>query len=105
MTRIPESDWKIFSELRLLALERFSQHVLDECQQICGGKTPTAHERYGELDGLLQRRDREMAEAFDDFRRSTADICLGIIWRHGLLTDMEMSRFSLETRSAVGFEG
>ena len=29
--RILESDWKIFKELRLLALERFSQRVLDEC--------------------------------------------------------------------------
>ena len=102
--RIPESDWKIFSELRLLALHRFSRRVLDECQQICNRKALTAHERYGKLYGLLQRRDREMAWAFDDFRRSTASIQLGIIWRHDLLTDAEMSRFGPETRFSVGFE-
>jgi hypothetical protein len=32
--RIPESDWKTFKRVRLVALERFSQRVLDDCQRI-----------------------------------------------------------------------
>jgi hypothetical protein len=30
---IPESDWKTFSQLRLVALERFCKRVLDEVRR------------------------------------------------------------------------
>ena len=29
----PESDWKTFSQLRLVALERFCKRILDEVQR------------------------------------------------------------------------
>jgi hypothetical protein len=69
---IRESDWKIFKRLRAVALERFSQRILDECRQICLRQDTTAHERYGEVYGLIHDRDREMAQAFDNFSRSSA---------------------------------
>jgi hypothetical protein len=74
--RIAESDWKTFKRARLVALERFSQRVLDDCQRICCDESLSAHARYGELYQLLHDRDREMSSAFDDFRRSTAALDL-----------------------------
>ena|SRR5699024_10250749 len=91
---VAESDWKVSKKLRVLALERFSQRVLDECQAICGKEQVTAHDRYGELYGLIRGRNREMALAFDDFRRSTATLCLRLMVRHDLLTKEELSQFS-----------
>ena len=99
--RIPESDWKTFKRVRLLALERFSQRVLDDCQRICCDESLTAHERYGELYQLLQDRDREMSAAFDDLRRSTARLCLTLMRRQGLVTDEEMTEFSPEIQRAT----
>lgn len=93
-----EADWKVFKKLRMVALERFSQRVLDRCQTICTNQSLTAHQRYGELYKLLQVRDKEMAPAFDDFRRSTAVFCLRFMVGYGLLTEEELSKFSPETR-------
>lgn len=91
---IAESDWKVFKKLRALALERFSQRVLDECQAVCRKERVTAHDRYGELYGLIHERNKEMALAFDDFRRSTATLYLRLMVRYDLLTKEELSQFS-----------
>jgi hypothetical protein len=102
--RIAESDWKKFKRVRTLALERFSQRVLDDCGRILGDESATAHERYLELYRLIQERDREIAEAFNDFRRSTASFCLRLMWQHGLVTDGEMSEFSPEIQRLARLE-
>ncbi len=102
--RIAESDWKTFKRVRSLALERFSKRVLDDCLRICCDESLTAHERYGELFQLLQDRDREMSPAFDDFRRSSARLCLKLMRRQGLVTDEEMMEFSPEVQRATEFD-
>jgi hypothetical protein len=98
---IPETDWKTFKRLRLVALDRFSQRVVDECQAICTDKALTAHERYLKLYERVQKRNEEMAPAFDDFRRSTALLCLRLMVSDGLLTEQETSEFSSEVQRAV----
>lgn len=40
----------------------------NECQEVCCTEAMTAHERYGELYSVIQKRDSEMAHAFDDCR-------------------------------------
>jgi len=42
-----------------------------------------------------------MSNAFDDFRRSTAVMQLGIMRRMKLLTDEELGLFSEQTRTRV----
>lgn len=102
--RIAESDWKTFKRIRLLALERFSQRVLDDCQRICRDESLSAHERYRALYALLENRDREMSAAFDDFRRSTAKLCLGLMRRQGVVTDEEKMEFSPEVQRGIALE-
>jgi hypothetical protein len=99
--RIPESAWKTFKRVRLLALERFSQRVLDDCQRICGDESLSAHERYRALYALLEGRDRDMSAAFDDFRRSTARLCLKLMRRQRVVTDEEMMELSPEVQHAT----
>lgn len=101
---IPEADWRTFKKLRAVALERFSQQVLNECQAICGKDALTAHERYGELYELLHERDHAMARAFDDLRRSTAVVCLKLMYQLGLVTDEELTQFSSEVQKTVSGE-
>ncbi len=102
--RIAESDWKIFKRVRTLALERFSQRVLDACQRICCDVSLSAHERYGKLYRLLQDRDREMSRTFDDLRRSTAVHCLMLMRHHGVVTDEETLEFSPEVQGATNLD-
>lgn len=95
---IRESDWKLFKQRRSVALERFSQQVLDQAQAICSKPETTAHERYLQLYGLIQQQDRELAKAFDNFSRSSAPMSLRLIRSLELLTDEELSGFSKEIR-------
>ena len=101
MRTISETDWKLFRKLRTLALERFCERTLSELSQVASRPGKGAHERYLAVFKLLQRRDKELADAFDDVRRSTAWQQLAIIRACGLLTDEEFVGFSPETRGAV----
>src|SRR5438105_677068 len=104
MTRgITEADWKLFRQLQPVALDRFCQRVLSEVGRIASDTSKSSHERYLAVFNLLRRRDRELADAFDDPRRSTALRQLACLQSHGLLSDEEFARFSPETRDMVQF--
>jgi hypothetical protein len=58
--------------LEPVALDRFCERVLSEISQISSDSNKTRHQRYVAIFKLLERRDRELADAFNDLRRSTA---------------------------------
>jgi hypothetical protein len=99
--QISESDWKLFRQLHPLALERFCERVLAEVGRLGSAAGESAHERYLAVYKFLQRRDKELAEAFNGMRRSTAWHQLALLRSRGLVTEEEFSRFSPETQSAV----
>ena len=102
MTRtISESDWKLFRHLQQIALERFCQRVLTEVTRLASDTKKTSHERYLAVFNRIEKRNGEMADAFDNPRRSTALLQLIAIQSHQLLTEDEMSGFSSETRAVV----
>jgi hypothetical protein len=101
--QLNEPEWKVLRELRPIALDRFCRRALSEVGLIASDTTRGAHERYLAVFKLPERRDDELANAFNDVRRSTALQCLLCIKSLDLLTEEEMARFSPETRNAVGF--
>ena len=105
LREIKESDWKIFRELRLVALDRFCRRILDETAAIVtesdGGRSP--HDCYLALFKLLEKRDGDLADAFNNPRRSSALLQLRLICAHNLLTPEELARFSEETQSIIEF--
>jgi hypothetical protein len=98
---IHESDWKLFRRLQPLALDRFCQRVLADVTRLAADSDTSNHERYLAVFRLLQRRDKELADAFNDPRRSTALIQLARIRFQELLTEEEFTCFSPETRASV----
>src|SRR5262245_39100911 len=96
---ISEADWKLFRALHPVALERFCAGVLSEIAQFTSGTGKSAHERYVATYRLLERRDKELVEAFNDRRRSTALLQLAVIRGRGF--EEEFAQFSPETRDAV----
>jgi hypothetical protein len=98
---IPERDWKHLRTVKAAALERFCERVLQECAGVLAETDLTAHERYLKLFKLIDRRDDELAGAFDDLRRSTAIFRLMTMRSLGVVTDEEMEGFTPETRSTV----
>jgi hypothetical protein len=102
MTReITESDWKVLRKLHSIALERFCARLIDVIHGITSASDRSAHDRYLDVLTLIKKREREMADAFDDLRRSTAFLRLLAIQCHGLLTEEELERFSPETRELL----
>jgi hypothetical protein len=98
---IQEKDWKLFRELRTVALERFCERVLAEMQRIADDRTRSWHERYLAIYRLIDEREGELAAAFNDPRRSRAVEQLSRMRFHELLRDEEMKRFGEQTRKTV----
>jgi hypothetical protein len=84
---IKESDWKVFKPLRELALERFSERVLDEIARISSDNSKSKHERYVAIYRLVRERDKEITPIFDFQRRSTALRQVLAFLSEGLMTD------------------
>ncbi len=103
--KIKEADWKLLSQLRINALERLCLRILSEIEHINTNHAISAHQRYAEIYQVIQCRDKEIAQTFDDHRRSTALNELAAIQSHGLLTPEEFQSFSQETRDAISWVG
>ena len=101
LDRIPEADWKIFRRLRGLALERFCERVLAEIDGLRTDSLQSSHERYVQIYRLIERRDQELAQTFDNPRRSVAIMQLAALCHHRLLNEDEFLGFSEVTRQTV----
>jgi hypothetical protein len=97
---IKESDWKVFRRLHSVALERYCRRVLEEVRVAaeCQGDY---HDCYRRVYRLIRERDKTMAAAFDDPRRSTAFILLANMIREELLREEELKQFSLEAEERI----
>ena len=101
MTDIGKTDWKIFKELRELALERFCSRVLDEIARIGSDQAKSKHERNLAIYRFIQERDREIDPIFDYVRRSTAVSQLCAFRVRELITEEEFKSLSSELRERI----
>ncbi|HET7460766.1 MAG TPA: hypothetical protein VFJ82_05945 [Longimicrobium sp.] len=95
-----EAEWKIFRQVREAALERLCGRIMEQSQKAMQGPG-TNHERYLRLFQAVHDGDKEVAWAFNDFRRSTADQILAVMARLRLVTDDELARFQPNTQEFV----
>lgn len=61
----------------------------------------TAHQRYLKVYRLTHKRDKELADAFNDPRRSMALLQLMTIVSLKLITPEELATFSPETQQSI----
>ncbi len=97
----PESDWKVFRELREVTLDRFCRRVLDEIEPLRLDPSRSHHERYLDVFAFLRERDEELAFAFNDPRRSQMIVQLAAMHAYGLVEPNELGRFTPGTRARV----
>lgn len=93
-----EADWKRLRAVKEAALQRYCERVLRDADAIVSDTTRTPHQRYLALFDLMQKRDRELANAFDEMSRSTAIYRLMSMRSLGVVTDDEMASFSPKIR-------
>lgn len=95
----PESDWKILSRLKPLALDRLCQRILLSSEDIIVRvKEGGYHSAYLELFKHIQANDKRLSNCFDDWKRSQAFFILANWRREKLISDEEFAAFSKETR-------
>ena len=98
---IPEADWRVFRSLHPIWIDRFCKRVNGELLRALSDDSRDAYEQYLASYKLVQKRDKEIASAFDDFRRSTAIVQIAIIRKLGVITDEEFGRFSESTHASL----
>ncbi len=99
--RIKESDWKIFKELRPLALQRYCKSIMVDVDKIILDIEGDAHERYIEMYKIVQDGDEKLAHMFDGFSRSKALDQLVMYYGNDLLSDEEIAQFSDEAQERI----
>lgn len=92
--RIPEKDWKHFKVVHDVAMERYCSRVIEECQEVLTDAGVSARDRFLQVSRLVRERNREMASAFDDMRRSTAVLRLATMIGLEVVTAKELEQFS-----------
>ena len=102
MTReVLESDWKVFREVRDVALERFCKSAVDAIDRAHQDEARSNLERYDEISRLIRDRDKELARVFINPRRSTMQLQLMMLHVLGLLEPEELARFTPEVREHI----
>ncbi|HUI05457.1 MAG TPA: peptide ABC transporter substrate-binding protein [Verrucomicrobiae bacterium] len=101
MKSVPEKDWKRLQQLKPVVLDRFCERILREAISIANASGPTPHQRYLKLHQFIDKKDDDVARAFDDHRRSTALAKIMHIYKLGLFTDGEFAGFSEQTCKLV----
>ncbi len=100
MRTIPEADWKKLRAIRDLALNRFCARILKELKsEIEAAELATdSHKAYLDVYAHMEKRDEELGNLFNDWRRSTA-LATVISWaRSGVLTEGELESLSEDTK-------
>ena len=91
----------MFREVREAALERLCARILKQIEGISSDSSRSHHQRYGAIFQLMRERDREVAYAFDNPRRSQMVNQLLAIYRLDLLSPEEFARFTPAARARV----
>lgn len=98
---LPEADWKTCRKLQAIALERLCERVLGEVSAISSNTAASYHARYLDVYKLIERRDDDIARAFNDPRRSNIIFKMVTIVSLDLLTPDELQRLSPATREII----
>lgn len=91
-----ESDWKVFTEIKDKALEKYCTLALKESEKIISDNTVDVHDRYLDLYKLLRKQDKKMASIFDGHSRSKAWLQLISMRSEGLVDKELLSKLSDE---------
>ena len=98
---IPEKDWKYASKLRSEFLERLCKRINEQSLKILNDPTLIQHEKCLALYKHVVESDKLIAFGFDDWRRSKSMQCLVFYYQQGLITDLEYSSFTPETKEFI----
>lgn len=98
-----ESDWKLLSKLKPLAVERLYDRIFHDVQGAVAARGKTSRELVHDTKRVVDRGIKEVSAIFDslNFSRTHADTHLMSMCSANLLTEQELSGFSEETQERL----
>lgn len=99
---IKESDWKYLRNLKQFLLERACSGINQETKLVLNNVNGLSqYEVYISLYEHIEKKDKIIADCFNDYKRSKAiEIVLNLL-RYELITDEEIQGFSDETKEII----
>ena len=88
-------------DLKPVLLDRYCRRILSEFEKIASKHDEPAHPRYLALFKLVDERDRELGDMFNDLKRSNAIFKILFLRQNGVFTEAEFAGFSDETKSRI----
>ncbi|MGB5614934.1 MAG: hypothetical protein WBM67_20035 [Sedimenticolaceae bacterium] len=101
MSGIKEKDWRTIRALKNEKLNAVCADILNEIYQEISNKEEQNHKAYLKVWEIVNTRDKDVADMFNDLRRSNAVYKLALWYKNGYLTEKELNEFSEETRSTI----
>ncbi len=92
--RYPESDWKTYREVNVLAIDRYCNRALVEVSRILTDEARAASERLDAIDRLTRDRSKTLHRDFTILSRSRMFLQLAAMHAHGLLEPEDIARVS-----------
>jgi hypothetical protein len=101
MSGIPEQDWKRLRALKDKKLNEICADILSEINHEIKNKEDQNHKAYLKVWEIVDKRDDDIADMFNDLRRSNAVFKLALWKKKGYLSDKELNEFTESTRSTI----
>ena len=103
MSQIPEQDWKKLRSLKDKVLNAVCADILDEINKVYLSKGNENHKAYLETWDIINRKNNDIADMFDDLRRSNAIFKIALWYGNGYLTDNELKEFTDQTYNTIKY--
>ncbi len=101
MPGIPEKDWKRIRAIKDQKLNDICAVILNEINLEITNKKDQNHETYLKVWNIVNERDKDIADMFNDLKRSNAVFKLALWKKNGYLIETELAEFTEGTRSTV----
>ena len=96
---IKEADWRVFKQIKEMAIERYCERVLAEYREVIDDTDTHPHNRFLLMNRLTENRDKQMALIFDGHARSKMTRQLYGMRLEGLVDDDQLAQLSEELRA------
>ncbi|MDC9729742.1 MAG: hypothetical protein PSN04_10535 [Methyloprofundus sp.] len=101
MTNIPEQDWKKIRSLKDKVLNAVCADILNEINKEYMAKGNDNHKAYLKTWDIVNTKDKDIADMFNDLRRSNAIFKLALWYQQGYLTDNDAKEFTEQTYKTI----
>ena len=96
--QIKESDWKYLRSIFDEMLQELCSRINNQAAEIALAEDGSPHEQYRKLYRHIKDSDKNIADCFNDWRRSNIKMKILSLRKHGLLLDEHVRSLSNETQ-------